>query len=82
MSRYTRPLARLVFPIQREVREFVGVGVAGGKGPLRRMAQDRRAADREESSSLDECIGLLTGQLEKAAASLAQHRTETKYASS
>ena len=49
MSRYTHPLARLVFLIQREVREFVGVGVAGGKGPLRRVAQDRRAADREET---------------------------------
>jgi hypothetical protein len=52
MSRYTHPLARLV-------REFVGVAVAGGKGPLRRVAQDRRAADREESSYLDEYIALL-----------------------
>jgi len=49
--RYTHPLARLV-------REFVGVPLRAER-PAEEVAQDRRAADREESSYLDEYIALL-----------------------
>ncbi|GAA3767178.1 hypothetical protein GCM10022270_29470 [Terriglobus aquaticus] len=45
-----RPLAHGPFTVLDREADAYRVGVAGGKGPLRRVAEDRRAADREETS--------------------------------
>ncbi len=44
------PLSEACLPyLARAARRDYRVGVAGGNGPLRRVAEDRRAADREET---------------------------------
>ena len=43
------PLAQGLSTVLDREADGYRVGVAGGKGPLRRVAQDRRAADREET---------------------------------
>jgi hypothetical protein len=52
MSRYTHPLAHGLSTVLDHGADVYRVGVAGGKGPLKWVVEDRRAAAREETSSL------------------------------
>ena len=46
------PLAQGLSTVLDREADVYRVGVAGGKGPLRWVAEDQRAGDREEPSSL------------------------------
>jgi hypothetical protein len=54
MSRYTHPLAQGLSTVRYREADGYGVGVAGGNGPLRRVAEDaeRLETGEEPGSSL------------------------------